>query len=151
MRTAECCLNEGEIFLSKKKSPILREKDRHTWRMKYKMDKESANNALEKIEIARHGGKIKKGANEVTKAIEKGNAKIVAIASDVTPKEIVMHIPLLCKEKGIECVEVGTKDELGAAAGLAVGTTAVAVVEEGGEGQAQKTEKKSKPKKQDKN
>ncbi len=115
------------------------------------MDKESANNALEKIEIARHGGKIKKGANEVTKAIEKGHAKIVAIASDVTPKEIVMHIPLLCKEKGIECVEVGTKDELGAAAGLAVGTTAVAVVEEGGDANAQKTERKSKPKKQDKN
>jgi len=95
-------------------------------------DKEQIENAYQKIELAKSTGKIKKGANEVTKAVERGTAKLVAIANDVTPKEIVMHIPLLCKEKGIECVEVGSKNDLGAAAGLPIGTAAVAVVEEGG-------------------
>ena len=95
--------------------------------------------AYQTIELARSSGKIKKGANEVTKAVERGQAKLVAIASDVSPKEIVMHIPLLCKEKGITCVEVGSKNDLGAAAGLSIGTTAIAVVSEGNE---EKTENK---------
>jgi large subunit ribosomal protein L7Ae len=42
-----------------------------------------------------------------------------------------MHIPLLCKEKGIPCFTVGSKEELGAAAGLEVGTGSVAIVNEG--------------------
>ncbi len=86
---------------------------------------------LEAVEIARSTGKIRKGANEATKAIEKGDAKLVVYAADVSPKEIVMHLPLLCKEKKILCVEVSKKEDLGAAAGLPVSTTAVAIVKEG--------------------
>ncbi|MBI4983145.1 50S ribosomal protein L7ae [Candidatus Woesearchaeota archaeon] len=83
------------------------------------------------VEIARTSGKIRKGANETTKAIEKGNAKLVVYASDVNPREIVMHLPLLCKEKNVMCVAVSKKEDLGAAAGLSLGTAAVAVVKEG--------------------
>ena len=86
---------------------------------------------LEAVEIARTTGKIRKGANEATKALEKGNAKLVVYAEDVSPKEIIMHLPLLCKEKNIPCFAVTKKDDLGAAAGLAVPTAAVAVVKEG--------------------
>ena len=86
---------------------------------------------LEAVEIARTSGKISKGANEATKAIEKGNAKLVVYAGDVSPKEIVMHLPLLSKDKNVPCFEVSKKEDLGAAAGLAVGTAAVAIVKEG--------------------
>ena len=86
---------------------------------------------LEAVEIARTSGKIRKGANEATKALEKGQAKLVVYAEDVTPKEIIMHLPLLCKEKNVPCVEVSKKDDLGAAAGLPVATAAVAIVKEG--------------------
>ena len=87
--------------------------------------------AYEAIEVARTTGKIRKGTNEVTKAIERGIAKLVVVAKDVTPPEIIMHIPLLCKEKSIPCAEVPNKEELGAAAGLQVGTSSVAIVEAG--------------------
>lgn len=87
--------------------------------------------ALEAIETAKATGKIKKGTNEVTKALEKGQAKLVAYAKDITPKEIIMHIPLLAEEKGVVCIEVGSKEELGAAAGLDVPTSSVAIVQEG--------------------
>lgn len=87
--------------------------------------------AYEIIEVAKTTGKIRKGLNETTKALERGEAKFVVVAADVSPKEIAMHIPLLSKEKGIKCVTIGTKEELGAAAGMAVGTAAVAVVKEG--------------------
>src|SRR3989344_3206621 len=86
---------------------------------------------LEAVEIARTTGKIRKGANEATKAIEKGTAKLVVYAEDVSPKEIIMHLPLLCKDKNIPCVKVSKKDDLGAAAGLAVSTAAVAIIKEG--------------------
>lgn len=90
-----------------------------------------AEKAYEIIEVAKATGKLRKGTNEVTKAIEKGQAKFVAYASDVSPKEIVMHIPLLCKEKEVPCMEVPSKEELGAAAGMNVSTASVAVSTEG--------------------
>ena len=94
--------------------------------------KESINETvLQAVEAAKATGKIKKGANEVTKAVERGTAKLVVIAKDVTPPEVTMHIPLIAKEKNIPCFEVPSKEELGAAAGLAVGTAAVAIIVEG--------------------
>ena len=83
------------------------------------------------IEKARKSGKIEKGTNEVTKAIERGTAKFVAYASDVEPKEIVQHIPVLCKEKNIKCQEADSKQKLGIAAGLPVATSSIAVIEAG--------------------
>lgn len=86
---------------------------------------------LEAVEIARNTGKISKGSNEATKAVEKGLAKLVVYAGDISPKEIVMHFPLLCKDKNVPCVEISKKEDLGAAAGIPVSTSAVAIVKEG--------------------
>lgn len=83
------------------------------------------------VEKARKTGKIEKGTNEVTKAIERGTAKFVAYAKDVEPKEIIAHIPILCKEKNIPCEEVDNKQKLGIAAGVPVPTSSVAVIEAG--------------------
>jgi len=83
------------------------------------------------VEKARKSGKIEKGTNEVTKAIERGTAKLVVYASDVEPKEIVQHIPVLCKEKKIKCVEADSKKKLGIAAGIPVACSSVAVIEPG--------------------
>ncbi|MBI3036883.1 50S ribosomal protein L7ae [Candidatus Woesearchaeota archaeon] len=90
-----------------------------------------SNRALEAVELARTTGKLKKGTNEVTKAIERGTAKLVVVAKDVSPPEIIMHLPLLGKEKGIPVVEVPSKEELGAAAGLSVPAVSIAIVQEG--------------------
>ena len=83
------------------------------------------------VEKARKTGKIDKGTNEVTKAIELGVAKLVVYATDVSPKEIVAHLPVLCKEKGIVCVEVDSKQKLGIAAGIKISTSAIAVLDAG--------------------
>jgi len=95
------------------------------------LSKEKAEHLYEAVEIARKTGKIKKGTNETTKAIERGQAKIAIIAKDVNPPEITMHIPPLCDEKGIPCFVVPSKEELGAVAGLAVSTASVAIIDEG--------------------
>ena len=83
------------------------------------------------IEKARKSGKIDKGTNEVTKAIERGVAKAVFYAADVNPKEVVQHLPLISKEKGIPCIEVDSKQKLGIAAGVPVSASSVAVIEAG--------------------
>ena len=101
-------------------------------------------NALEQIESARSSGKIKKGANEVTKVVERGHAKIVVVAADTSPKEIIMHLKPLCDEKGIPYYEVSSKEELGVAAGIKA-TTAVAVVDSGeGDNKEEKHQKRRK-------
>ena len=85
----------------------------------------------ETIEKARKSGKIEKGSNEVTKAVERGVAKLVVYAADVDPKEIVQHLPILCKEKNIPCQEADSKKKLGIAAGISVGCAAIAVTDAG--------------------
>ncbi len=80
------------------------------------------------VEKAKKTGKIDKGVNEVTKAAELGVAKLILYAADVSPKEIVMHLPLLCKEKNIPCFEVDSKQKLGIAVGIGVNTSAVAII-----------------------
>jgi len=83
------------------------------------------------IEKARKTGKVEKGTNEVTKAIERGTAKLVSFGADVEPKEIVQHLSILCKEKNIPCVEADKKEKLGISVGLNVSCASVAIIEAG--------------------
>lgn len=83
------------------------------------------------VEKARKTGKTEKGINEVTKAVERGTAKLVAVAKDVDPKEIVQHLPILCKEKGIAFYEADSKEKLGVAVGINVPCASVAIIEAG--------------------
>lgn len=87
--------------------------------------------AYEVVELARKTGKIEKGTNEVTKAIERGVAKFVAIANDIEPKEITQHLPLLCDEKGVPYTTVDSKKKLGVAAGINVAAASVAIIDPG--------------------
>ena len=83
------------------------------------------------VERAKKTGKVDKGANEVTKAVERGVAKLVVYAKDVEPKEIVTHLAILCKEKGIPCHEVDSKQKLGLAVGIGVKASAIAIIDAG--------------------
>jgi large subunit ribosomal protein L7Ae len=85
----------------------------------------------ETIEKARKTGKIEKGINEVTKAVERGTAKLVVIAKDIEPKEITQHIPILCKEKNIPYEVADSKEKLGIAAGIKVPCSSIAIIEPG--------------------
>lgn len=83
------------------------------------------------VEKAAKTGKIDKGVNEVTKAVEREIAKLVVVASDIDPKELVQHLPILCKEKGIKFAEVDSREKLGVVAGIGVPCSAIAVIESG--------------------
>uniref|UniRef100_A0A7C3F239 Large ribosomal subunit protein eL8 n=1 Tax=Candidatus Methanomethylicus mesodigestus TaxID=1867258 RepID=A0A7C3F239_9CREN len=87
--------------------------------------------AYETVKLAKDEGKLRKGANEATKAVERGIAKLLVIATDVDPPEIVAHLPLLAEEKKVSYVYVDSKNKLGEAAGIDVPSSAIAVVEPG--------------------
>ena len=65
--------------------------------------------------------------NEVTKSIERVQAKLVVMAEDVSPPEILFHIPLLCEEKGIPFAYLSTKKELGNTVRINVASSAIAI------------------------
>jgi len=98
---------------------------------KFQAPKDLSDKVLQAIEMAKNTGKIRKGTNESTKAIEKGIAQLVVIAEDVEPKEIVMHLPALCDEKKIPYIYVPSKLELGKAAGIDVASASISIVEPG--------------------
>ncbi len=99
--------------------------------VKFEVPAELAEKAYEAIRKARETGKIKKGTNETTKAVERGLAKLVLIAEDVDPPEVVAHLPLLCEEKKIPYVYVPSKKKLGEAAGIEVAAASAAILDPG--------------------
>ncbi len=97
----------------------------------FETTQELVDKTLETVELARDTGKIAKGTNEVTKAIERGQAELIVLAEDVEPEEIVAHLPMLSEEKDTPYAYVPAKNDLGAAAGLNVQAAAVAIIDPG--------------------
>jgi len=98
---------------------------------KFSVPKDLSDKILQFLETAKNTGKIRIGTNETTKSIERGIAKLVIIAEDVEPEEIVMHLPVLCEEKDIPYVYLPSKMEVGRASGIDVGSASVSIVEPG--------------------
>lgn len=99
--------------------------------VKFSVSKDLSDKVLQLLEMAKNSGKIRKGTNEATKAIEKSIAQIVVIAEDVEPEEIVMHLPALCDEKKVPYVFVPSKQDLGRSTGIDKAMAAAAVVDAG--------------------
>lgn len=102
--------------------------------VKFETPKDLVNAIYEAIRIAKQSGKVKKGTNEATKAIERGTSKLVVIAEDVEPPEVVAHLPILCEERSSAYVFVPSKQQLGQALGIDV-PSAAACITDAGEGQ----------------
>lgn len=100
--------------------------------VKFEVPPEVAEKAYQALKKAREkGGKIRKGTNEVTKGVERGLCKIVLIAEDVDPPEIVAHLPLLCEEKKVPYLYVPSKKRLGEVSGIEVAAASACVVDPG--------------------
>ncbi len=99
--------------------------------VRFETPNDVADKALQLVQVASETGKIRVGTNEVTKSSERGEAKLVVMAEDVDPVEILVHIPMLCEEKRIPYLYVPKKQRLGQSAGLSKSAASVAVVEAG--------------------
>jgi large subunit ribosomal protein L7Ae len=99
--------------------------------VKYEVPKEIVDAAYEALSIASKTGAVRKGTNETTKAVERAIAKLVVIAEDVDPPEVIAHLPLLCDERKILYMFVPSKDKLGKAVGIDVPCAAACIIKEG--------------------
>ena len=99
--------------------------------VKFEVSNEVVAKTYEALQLARQSGSIRKGANEVTKSVERGLASFVVIATDVEPEEVVMHIPTICEQKKIAYSFVPSKQELGKSIGMTVPCAAIAVENQG--------------------
>jgi len=99
--------------------------------VKINVPKEVADAAYEALQIANQTGNVRKGTNETTKAVERAQARLVVIAEDVDPPEVVAHLPLICDERKIPYVFVPNKQKIGSAVGIDVPAAAACIVEVG--------------------
>jgi len=99
--------------------------------VKFETPEDLVSPILEALRVASTSGKVKKGTNEATKAIERGTSKLIIIAEDVEPPEVVAHLPILCEEQGAAFVFVPTKQELGSSLGIEITSAAAAILDAG--------------------
>lgn len=99
--------------------------------VKFEVPKDLVSAIYEAIRVAKESGKVRKGTNETTKAIERGVSKLVVIAEDVEPPEVVAHLPIICEERNSPYVFVPSKQQLGESLGISVGSAAATILEAG--------------------
>ena len=99
--------------------------------VKFEASKDLVNAVYEAVRVSKQSGKVRKGTNETTKAVERGISKLVVIAEDVEPPEVVAHLPILCEERNAPFIFVPSKQQLGASLGIDVGSAAATIVDAG--------------------
>lgn len=74
----------------------------------------TAKAAGQKVPVANRPKQLIFGTNNVTTAVEKKKAKLVVIAADCDPIEVVLHLPTLCRKMGVPyCIIKGGRARLG--------------------------------------
>lgn len=80
------------------------------------------------VKKAQKAKRLKKGVREVVKGLRKNEKGVVILAGDVSPIDVISHIPVFCEEKGIPYCYVPSRKDLGAAA-LTKRPTSVVIVQ----------------------
>ncbi|XP_010257837.1 PREDICTED: H/ACA ribonucleoprotein complex subunit 2-like protein [Nelumbo nucifera] len=58
---------------------------------------------------------LKRGVKEVVKSIRRGNKGLCVIAGNISPIDVITHVPILCEEADIPYVYVPSKEDLATA------------------------------------
>ncbi|CAL1279575.1 unnamed protein product [Larinioides sclopetarius] len=63
-------------------------------------------------------GYLRHGLKDVQACIRKGETGLVVFAGDVTPIEVMCHMPGVCEDKGIDYIYTPSREDLGLAMGV---------------------------------
>uniref|UniRef100_A0A182N2M1 H/ACA ribonucleoprotein complex subunit 2 n=1 Tax=Anopheles dirus TaxID=7168 RepID=A0A182N2M1_9DIPT len=72
---------------------------------------------------------LRNGLKDVQIRLRKGESGLVVFAGDVTPIDIMCHLPAVCEEKNIPYCYTPSRKDLGAAMGVKRGTVAMLIRE----------------------
>ncbi|TBU11214.1 ribosomal protein L7A [Hamiltosporidium tvaerminnensis] len=64
------------------------------------------------LKVKRRAGVLKRGASACTKAILGGKSGFMVLGGDVSPLDLISHLPVLCEEKGVPYIFVNSKNDL---------------------------------------
>lgn len=84
---------------------------------------------VKKASKAKH---VKRGVKEVVKALRKGEEGLVIIAGDISPADVISHIPVLCEDSSVPYIFIPSKEDLGSAGATKRPTSCVFVIPGGG-------------------
>lgn len=84
---------------------------------------------VKKASKAKH---VKRGVKEVVKALRKGEKGLVIVAGDISPADVISHIPVLCEDSSVPYVFIPSKEDLGSAGSTKRPTSCVMIVPGGG-------------------
>eukprot|EP01102_Stenamoeba_stenopodia_P020734 TRINITY_DN8198_c0_g1_i1.p1 TRINITY_DN8198_c0_g1~~TRINITY_DN8198_c0_g1_i1.p1 ORF type:complete len:227 (-),score=72.45 TRINITY_DN8198_c0_g1_i1:68-667(-) len=79
------------------------------------------------VKTASKEKKLRRGVKEVVKAIRKNEKGLCVLAGDVSPIDVISHLPVLCEESEISYVYVPSKEKLGTAASTRRPTSVVLI------------------------
>jgi len=71
---------------------------------------------------------VRRGVKEVVKAIKKGEKGICIIAGDISPIDVITHLPILCEDNDVAYIYVPSKEDLGIASQTKRPTSCVLIV-----------------------
>ncbi|ODV95599.1 hypothetical protein PACTADRAFT_50298, partial [Pachysolen tannophilus NRRL Y-2460] len=84
---------------------------------------------VKKASKAKH---VKRGVKEVVKALRKGEKGLVIVAGDISPPDVISHLPVLCEDNGVPYIFLPSKEDLGSAGATKRPTSCVMIVPNGG-------------------
>ncbi|KAK9468575.1 50S ribosomal protein L30e-like protein [Lipomyces arxii] len=83
---------------------------------------------LKTVKKAAKSKHIKRGVKEVVKSLRKGDKGLVIIAGDISPGDVISHIPVLCEDNSVPYLFVPSKEDLGSAGATKRPTSCIMVV-----------------------
>ncbi|CAK9163521.1 unnamed protein product [Ilex paraguariensis] len=67
------------------------------------------------LKLVRRGAEhkcLKRGVKEVVKSIRRGSKGLCVIAGNISPIDVITHVPILCEESDIPYIYVPSKEDL---------------------------------------
>ncbi|CAG8771100.1 28433_t:CDS:2, partial [Racocetra persica] len=86
---------------------------------------------LELMQVVRKASRkrhCRRGVKEVVKALKKGHKGLVVIAGDISPIDIITHIPILCEDFNVPYIYIPSRADLGFACATKRPTSVVMIV-----------------------
>ena len=68
------------------------------------------------VKKASQGKALRRGVKEVVKSLRQGTKGMCILAGDVSPVDVIAHLPILCEEQDVPYIYVPSKQDLGYAA-----------------------------------
>ena len=87
------------------------------------------------VKKASQAKNVRRGVKEVVKALRKGETGFCIIAGDISPIDVITHLPIMCEDRSVPYFYVPSKVDLGGAACTKRPTSCILVTPKDGFGE----------------